>query len=456
MIDTATAARWMGGHVLGGSVEVSGVSTDSRTVQRGELFFALAGERFDGHDFVPGALARGAAAAVVSEVRAGEFPGSLVAVDAPHAALLRFAAAWRAQFELPLAVVVGSNGKTTVKEMTAAILREHHGAAHVLATKGNLNNAVGLPLTLLALTGAHRAAVIEVGMNHRGETLKLAAIAKPTIVLVNNAQREHQEFMRTVGEVADEHADAIRTLPRGGIAVINADDPHAARWRTAAADAGASVIGFGLVQPADVTGRCTGDATGTELSIVTPQGAAAVRLGVPGRHMAMNALAATACAMAAGATLESAVRALAAFRPVAGRLVVSRLPGGATIIDDTYNANPDSVRAAIDVLAQAPSPRWLVLGDMGEVGVQGPAFHREIGTCAREAGIDRLFATGTLAQESVAAFGAGATHDPDVDALVRRIAAEVAPGATLLVKGSRFMGMERVVAALGACAQAEA
>jgi UDP-N-acetylmuramoyl-tripeptide--D-alanyl-D-alanine ligase len=448
MIDTATAARSMSGRVVGASVACTGVSTDSRTVRPGDLFFALAGERFDGHDFVPAALARGAAAAVVAHSRASALGGPLVVVDDPLAALGRLAAAWRAQFELPLAVVVGSNGKTTVKEMTAAILRDHFGADAVLATTGNLNNAIGLPLTLLGLRDAHRAAVVEMGMNHRGETRELAAIARPTIAVVNNAQREHQEFMRTVSEVAAEHADAIRALPRGGVAIVNADDAHALRWREAATEVGASVVLFGLVQRADVSGRCAGDATGSDLSITTAEGEADVRLAIPGRHMAMNALAATACAMAAGATLASVARGLAGFRPVAGRLEVLRAPGGATVIDDTYNANPDSVRAAIDVLARAPSPRWRVRGDMGEVGVPGPAFHREIGTCAREAGIERLFAIGTLAEESVAAFGEGASHHADVDALVQAIASQMRADATLLVKGSRFMAMERVVAAL--------
>jgi UDP-N-acetylmuramoyl-tripeptide--D-alanyl-D-alanine ligase len=448
MIDTATAARWISGRTVGDAVTFTGVSTDSRTTKAGDLFFALAGERFDGHAFVPAAFARGAVAAVVADAHAHEFDGALVVVDDPLAALGRLAAAWRAKFALPLAVVVGSNGKTTVKEMTAAILREHFGEDAVLATKGNLNNAIGLPLTLLALREAHRAAVVEVGMNHRGETLTLATIAKPTIAIVNNAQREHQEFMRTVSEVAAEHADAIRALPRGGVAVINADDAHAMRWREAAREAGAHVVEFGIVQRADVAGRWTGDATGSDLAIATPQGEADVRLAIPGRHMAMNALAATAGSIAAGASLASAVRALAAFRPVAGRLEVKRLSGGPTVIDDTYNANPDSVRAAIEVLARAPSPRWLVLGDMGEVGVQGPAFHREIGTCAREAGIERLCTLGTLAEEAAAAFGPGASHHGDLDALVREVATDLPADATVLVKGSRFMAMERVVAAL--------
>lgn len=456
MMDLASAAHAMGGRAIGPNRSFEAVATDSRSLAPGDLFFALRGERFDGHDFVPAALAHGAAAAVVSRERAGEFAGSLVAVDDPVVALGCLAAVWRARHTLPLAVVVGSNGKTTVKEMTAAILREHYGEQAVLATRGNLNNAIGLPVTLLSLTAQHRAAVIELGMNHRGETWELCNIARPTIATINNAQREHQEFMRTVSEVAAEHGDAIRALPGGGLAVINADDPHALRWRDVAAEVGIQVIAFGLEQRSDVFGRALLGPRGSELTVATAHGEADLRLSVPGRHMAMNALAALATGLAAGSSLPAAIRALEAFRPVAGRLATLKSASGATIIDDSYNANPDSVRAAIDVLARVASPRWLVLGDMGEVGVQGPAFHREIGTCAREAGIERLYATGTLARQSVEAFGSGATHFTRVDALTQALAADLVPGVTVLVKGSRFMAMERVVVALTGQSDAQA
>jgi UDP-N-acetylmuramoyl-tripeptide--D-alanyl-D-alanine ligase len=448
MLDTATAAALVGGRALGGNVPFRRVSSDSRSLEPGDLFVALRGERFDGHDYVPSALAQGAAAALVADARAGEFAGPLIAVADPLFALGRLAAAWRSRFALPLAVVVGSNGKTTVKEMTAAILCEHFGEAATLATRGNLNNAIGLPLTLLRLRAAHQAAVVELGMNHRGETGELAAIAQPTIATINNAQREHQEFMRTVSEVADEHADAIRALSANGVAVVNADDPHVLRWQEAARDVGASVVTFGVQQRADIAGRLRSAATGSALTLTTPDGEADIALAIPGRHMAMNALAATATALAAGAPLHAVVRALTAFRPVPGRLAVMKTESGATVIDDSYNANPDSVRAAIDVLAAAPHPRWLVLGDMGEVGVQGPAFHREIGTCAREAGIDRMLAVGVLMQDAVEAFGSNAQHYASVEALEQALAGSVPPTATVLVKGSRFMAMERIVAAL--------
>jgi UDP-N-acetylmuramoyl-tripeptide--D-alanyl-D-alanine ligase len=354
---------------------------------------------------------------------------------------------------MPLIVVTGSNGKTTVKEMTAAILRAALPTETVLATRGNFNNGVGLPLTLLALNATHRAAVVELGMNHRGETRELAALAQPTIALVNNAQREHQEFMVSVDAVADEHADAIRALPFGGHAIVNADDPRQRTWRDAARDAGARVVSFGFVPAADVRADVRADATGSDLMVTTPAGSFTTRLAVPGDAMARNALAATAAAWAAGASLDAAAAGLAAFRPVGGRLARRTGTQGAAIIDDTYNANPDSVRAAIDVLARAASPRWLVLGDMGEVGDAGPEFHREVGAYARAAGIERLLASGTLAMHAVAAFGAQGEHFASTEALVAAVtAAAPAADATVLVKGSRFMRMERVVAALAGTA----
>jgi len=448
MMDTATAARVVTGRLVGGNVRFLRVTTDSRTLRAGDLFVALKGERFDGHDFVPAALARGAAAAMVADDRVPALGSALIAVADPLAALGRLAGFWRRQFALPLCVIVGSNGKTTVKEMLAAILRAQFGADAVLATEGNLNNAIGLPLTLLRLTAMHRAAAVELGMNHRGETRELATIAQPTIVVVNNAQREHQEFMTSVAEVASEHADAVAALPRGGIAVINADDAHAGVWRAAAHTTGARVITFGFDPAAEVRAQVAPRADGSDLDLATPAGPVRASLFVPGLHMARNALAATAAALAAGVSLPAIEAGLAGFRAVPGRLVAARAASGALVLDDTYNANPDSMRAAIDVLAATPGIRWLVMGDMGEVGSEGPAFHREIGAYAHERGVARLYATGDLARESVAAFGAGAAHYDAVEPLVAQLERDVHPGVALLVKGSRFMRMERVVAAL--------
>lgn len=448
MMDTATAARVVHGRALGANVRFSRVTTDSRALRQGDLFVALAGERFDGHDFVEGALAHGAAAAMVSDARADAFADrALIAVREPLAALGALAAHWRGTFAMPLAIVVGSNGKTSVKEMLAGILRAHYGDNAVLATSGNLNNAIGLPLTLLRLSAQHEAAAIELGMNHRGETRELAAIARPTTVLVNNAQREHLEFMTSVDEVAAEHADAVAALSPGGVAVLNADDASLPVWREAAARAGARVVTFALDAPSDVGARVTVHAGASDLSVTTPSGSFDVRLAVPGIHMARNAVAATATALSMGASVDAAARGLAAFAPVAGRLVARRATTGAHLIDDTYNANPDSMRAAIDVLAAAPGERWLAMGDMGEVGAQGPTFHREIGAYAKSRGVARLLALGEMSREAVAAFGDGGAHFDSAEALAGE-ARGARPGATILVKGSRFMRMERVVAAL--------
>jgi UDP-N-acetylmuramoyl-tripeptide--D-alanyl-D-alanine ligase len=460
MMDTATAARAIAGTLFGPNVDFSRVTTDSRQLQAGDLFVALKGERFDGHDFVAQAFERGAAAAVVAADRAGAFAGrvvgSLLAVANPLAALGALAAFWRRRFAVPLVGIVGSNGKTTVKEMTAAILRAEFGAERVLATAGNLNNEIGLPLTVLGLRAEHRAAAVEIGMNHPGETAALASIAQPTIAVINNAQREHQEFMKSIADVAAEHAAALNALPHDGVAAINADDDYAAFWREVvgrrnAGGAGISVRDFGLLAPAAISARYRGEAWGSTVEVETPAGATRFELRVPGRHSVANALAAIAGATAAGATLAAVQTALSTFRAVAGRLEVKLAIGGASIIDDTYNANPDSARAAISVLARAVGPRWLALGDMGEVGDQGPAFHREIGEYARAAGVDRLLATGELAVHAVAAFGPGGEHFASIDALIEALRTGLAtagPEVTLLVKGSRFMRMERVVEVL--------
>ena len=456
MTDLLAAAAAIGGRVQGTNVAFARVVTDSRALQPGDLFVALSGERFDGHDFVAEALARGAVAAMVAESRAATLTGNLVVVADTLAALGQLAAWWRQRFALPLIAVVGSNGKTTVKEMIATVLRAHFGEPAVLATAGNLNNAIGLPLTLLRLTAAHRAAVVEIGMNHPGETGELAAIARPTVAVVNNAQREHQEFMGSIGEVAREHAALVQALGEGGTAVLNADDAYVDVWREAARAAGATAIEFALEHPAAVRDRSLQTAHGGVVELSTPAGDATVHLVAPGRHNVSNALAAATAALAIGVPLQDVVRGLDAFHPVPGRLAERVVASGATVIDDTYNANPDSVRAAIDVLAARPIPRWLILGDMGEVGREGPAFHREAGRLARAAGIDALFTTGLLAAEAAAAFGAGAAHFANTEELARHVAGRAGTGITVLVKGSRFMRMERVVAALSAVAHEEA
>jgi len=448
MMDTHAAAAAVRGRPLGPAVTFTRVSTDTRSVADGDLFVALKGERFDGHDFVGEALARGAVAALVEDARADSIAAPRIAVADTLAALGALAAHWRRRFVLPVVAVAGSNGKTTTKEMVASILRASAGEDRVAATPGNLNNAIGVPLAVLGLRAHHRLAVFELGMNHRGETRELAGIVAPTVALVTNAQREHQEFMRTVTDVAHEHADAILALPRGGTAIVNADDPHAQVWIDAATAAGAHVTTFGLAGNAVVRADVVAHADRSTMAMRIAGTAIDVELHVPGRHMVANALAAAAAAHAAGVGPDAITRGLAAFRPAPGRLVPRAGVRGTVVIDDTYNANPDSMIAAIDVLASAPGARWLALGDMGEVGEQGPAFHREIGAHARAAGIERLDVAGPLMREAAEAFGAGATHHASVEALAAAVAADAGAGVTVLVKGSRFMRMERVVQAL--------
>ncbi|MFX1735023.1 UDP-N-acetylmuramoyl-tripeptide--D-alanyl-D-alanine ligase [Paraburkholderia sp. A1RI_3L] len=441
-----------GATVLGDdSVTFERVATDSRTAGPGDLFVALKGDRFDAHDFLPEVAARHVSAALVSR-SPGDWRLPALRVADTRVALGALAHGWRKRFTLPLVAVTGSNGKTTVKEMIASIFAAAVGADARLATAGNLNNDIGVPLTLFRLSSAHRLAVVELGMNHPGETQLLAQIAAPTVAVVNNAQREHQEFMATVEAVALEHASVIHALSPDGIAVFPADDAYASIWRVAAT--GSAVMDFALhtaerQTPAAVTGTLTGN----RLAIESQQGRVEVALQVLGAHNAHNALAAAAAALASGVSLDAIRRGLESFVPVKGRLQVKRAAlgdlAGATVIDDTYNANPDSARAAIDVLAQQPSPRVLVMGDMGEVGDNGPAFHREVGAYAKERGIDALYALGGASRDMVAAYGSGATHANDVGSLVSALLqAGFGPAATILVKGSRFMQMERVVDAL--------
>ena len=435
----AEAAAALGGRASGRDVTFTGVSTDSRTLGKGDLFVALRGERFDGHDFLKTVAAKAAAIMVDSAYR-GEYPLPALVVGDTRRSLGDLARYWRARFAPALVAVTGSNGKTTVKEMLAAILRAHAGEQSVLSTKGNLNNDIGLPLTLLTMRHSHRWCAIELGMNHKGEIAYLAGIARPTVALVNNAQREHLEFMSSVQEVAAENASVYDALQADGVAVVNADDPQAGFFRGRAG--GRRTVEFGL-DGAPVTGRYKLARLSSEIQLHTPDGEAEATLSIPGLHNVRNALAAAACAVAVGIPVKTIAAGLSAFRPYTGRLQVKKAASGATVIDDTYNANPDSVRAAIDILAASPAPTALVLGDMGEVGDQGPEFHREVGQYAREKGVSQLLALGDATRHSVQAFGEGAAHFNDVGALIAHLSSQ-----TILVKGSRFMKMERVVAAL--------
>lgn len=432
-----------GAKLIGADVAFDGVSTDSRKVEGGALFVALRGETFDAHDFLDQVAARGVAAVVVSRVPDGWTLPAIVVPDT-LVALGRIAHVWRAGFDIPLIGVTGSNGKTTVKEMIASILAAAVGEDARLATQGNLNNEIGVPLTLFRLGSRYRAAVVELGMNHPGEIGRLAAIAAPTVGLVNNAQREHQEFMHTVEAVARENGSVLQALSADGVAVFPGDDTYTALWRELAA---CEVITFGLSNACDVRATYTSNGFGSTLQVSARGAQFGIELAAAGEHNVRNALAAIACALGAGIDQAAIVRGLEAFAPVGGRLQRKQAANGATVIDDTYNANPDSMRAAIDVLAAYPAPRILVVGDMGEVGTQGKEFHEEIGAYAQERGIETVLATGELAR---ALSASGAQHYEQFDALLAALDEKLGGNTTttVLVKGSRFMKMERVVSHL--------
>jgi UDP-N-acetylmuramoyl-tripeptide--D-alanyl-D-alanine ligase len=437
----ADLAPWISNALVSGEADFEGVSTDSRGVLPGNLFVALRGERFDANDFIAEVHTRGAAAVIVERLPTEVIPA--IVVPDTRVALGEIARFWRGRYTMPLIGVTGSNGKTTVKEMIAAILTAAFGAESMLATRGNFNNEIGVPLTILRLYDECRAAVVELGMNHPGEIARLAALARPTVGLVNNAQREHQEFMASVEAVAQENGAVIQALAADGIAVFPADDEFTPLWRLFA-DARMTLT-FGFSDDADV--RCTYEANGFGNLLQVTAGAQQfeVRLAAAGEHNVRNALAAIACTLAIGIAPADIKQGLEAFAPVSGRLQRKLATNGAVVIDDTYNANPDSVRAAIDVLELADTPRILVLGDMGEVGNAGPAFHREIGAYAQQTGIEHLFTLGELAAESTKAFGEAAQHFASVDDLLDALKATLTADATVLVKGSRFMKMERVV-----------
>ena len=445
--------QWLpGSQVLGdAATTVQRVHTDTRSLQPGDLFVALRGERFDAHDFLPQVAASGAPAVLAEQgVQAAGLPGVQVA-DTRHA-LGQLAAAWRRQFQLPLIAVTGSNGKTTVTQMIASILRAAHGeAAHF--TQGNLNNDIGVPQTLLRLHDGHRASVVELGMNHPGEIAQLAAMAQPTVALVNNAQREHQEFMGTVEAVAHENAASFAALPADGVAVFPADDTYTALWTQLAGARRCLRFSMQSTQAEVHLQSAQWHSGHWQVRAVTPAGVLDTALHIAGRHNIANALAATAAALAAGVGLPAIVQGLTDFRPVTGRSRAFAVTCGAhalTVVDDTYNANPDSVRAAIDVLAELPAPHLLVLGDMGEVGQDGPAFHREVGAYAHSRGIGHLLCLGELAQHSAQAC-AGAQHFADIETLKTAVHALLPQVGSVLVKGSRFMKMERVVQDIERC-----
>lgn len=448
-------AEATGGELIGQDVLLEGVSSDTRRIGNGQLFIALAGERFDAHDFLPIAVAAGAAALLVSRREAVPAGANAVLVADTRLALGALAAAWRQRFgAVRLIGLTGSNGKTTTKEMIASILHAAFGEA-VLATQGNLNNDIGLPLTLLGLTDQHRAAVIEMGMNHPGEIAYLTQIARPDVALITNAQRAHLEGMGTLDEVAQEKGSIFTGLGAQGIAVINADDAYARYWQDLAAPH--AFCRFGLTgsnaangngDDLDVQGSVVLHGLDNLLTLRHGNEEAQIALQIPGKHNARNAVAAAAACLAAGIPFAAVAEGLKNFSGVRGRLQKRAGQHGATVLDDTYNANPDSVRAGIDVLASNIGKTILVLGDMGEVGEGGAQYHDEVGGYAKQHGIDRLYTFGTASQQASRNFGDGAYHFAQLDDLITILSDELTPDTTVLVKGSRFMRMERVADAL--------
>jgi UDP-N-acetylmuramoyl-tripeptide--D-alanyl-D-alanine ligase len=451
-------AQLCGGTLKGADASYVSVSTDTRTLGKGALFVALKGPNFDGNKFVGAALAAGAVGAVVDS----EQPVALsqIVVTDTQAALERAGQGWREQFAIPVVGVAGSNGKTTAKEMTASILGQ---MGNCLATRGNLNNHIGVPLTLLRLVPANKFAVVEVGANNPGEVAHLVRIARPTVGMITNAGAEHLEGFGSIEGVARAEGEMVEGLATSATAVINADDEFVDLWRKLT---GARVVTFGVRASADfkaddvrttIGAASAGQPEGflTQFKLVCPLGTADVVLHMGGRHNVSNALAAAAAAAAAGAGLEQIVAGLGAMRAVAGRLQFKKGLSGAWIIDDSYNANPSSMRAGIETLAELDGAKWLVIGDMAELGEHAPDAHKEIGEYARAHGVERLYAMGGLARLAVDSFGAGAQWFPDAQTLSDTLTRDLGggdiqtsasgAGVRLLVKGSRVNRLERVV-----------
>ncbi len=439
MMTLGAAARVLQGSLSGGDAEFTGVGSDTRRLARGDLFVALIGPSFDGHDFLADAARAGAAGAIVSR-RAADSGLPTVRVTDTRRSLGALAAYWRGTFYVPLIAVTGSNGKTTVKGMLASIMAET-GAG--LATEGNLNNDIGVPLTLLRLRARDRYAVVEMGMNHPGEIDYLTRLARPTIALITNAAQAHLAGLGSVAAVARAKGEIFAGLDENGIAIINADDPYAELWRKLAGHR--RQLSFGLESAADVSADYELDALGSAVRLKTPKGEADLRLALLGRHNVMNALAAVAASMAAGAGLRDIRSGLQKLKPAPGRLEAKSGFKGACVLDDTYNANPGSLASGIEVLGRASGERVLVIGDMAELGDAADEIHSHAGELARQAGIHRLYAIGALTWPTVRSFGTGALHFDQHDALVESLRNVMHRDMTLLVKGSRVMHMERVV-----------
>ncbi len=439
----SVAAHWLEAKQIGQDVSFHSVCSDSRSILPGSLFIALRGPNHDGHQHVAAAAEAGAVAALVEHPVDCVIPQ--IIVDDSRLALGRLASAWRQELATPLVAVTGSNGKTTVKEMCAAILAQ---AGNTLATRGNLNNDIGVPLTLLRLQRDHQYGVIEMGANHPEEIRYLTALTRPQVAIVNNAAEAHLEGFGSLEGVARAKGEIFEGLAENGVAIINADDQFAPMWHEMSASK--QVLTFGLEQQADVSARWQGDVYGSRLEVTTPVSEFQLDIALPGRHNVMNALAAIAAATALNIDSRQIIDGLESMQAVGGRLQARRGINDATVIDDSYNANPASMGAGIRVLAECEGQRYLALGDMGELGADAAELHRQVGSEAREAGIDGLYATGTLSRGAVEAFGENGHFFEQQQQLIAALLPQMKSDVTVLVKGSRSSRMERVVEALSA------
>ena len=440
-------AQITGGELRGSDLSFSALSIDSRSINRGDLFVALRGPSFDGHAFIGAAQQGGAVALLVEQPVDSELPQ--VIVNDSHRALGELASAWRMQYQIPVIAVTGSNGKTTVKEMLASILGQQ---GKVLATKGNLNNDIGVPLTLMRINSEHHYAVIEMGANHHEEIRYLTGLARPTVAMVNNAGPAHLEGFGDIAGVAKAKGEIFEGLQEGGVAVINADDKYTGVWE--AICTGLERKHFGIDKKADVSATDLVSVAGAGYRFTLHAGgqSIAISLPLPGRHNVMNALAASAAAIAAGATLAAVRDGLQSLVDVGGRLQIKQSPAGVTVIDDTYNANPASLQAGLDVLNDSEGDKKiLVLADMGELGNLAMSLHQQMGEQAHRSGVDQLFTFGEMAQHAAQAFGPVASHFTTQEALIAELKTVLKSSEerfTVMVKGSRSMKMEYVVAAL--------
>ena len=443
MMRLSEAALATRGQLVGADVEFCCVGTDSRAIKKGQLFVALKGENFDGHEYAAQSLEKGAAAVLVSKASNAS---TAVVVKDTRLALGELAAHWRAKFDMPVVAITGSNGKTTVKEMLAAILKVVADDASVLATQGNLNNDIGLPMTMLNLGKQHRYAVLEMGMNHTGELSYLTNLAKPSVALVNNAGTAHIGELGSVEAIANAKGEIFEGLADGGTAIINADDVFANLWKNLASKH--QQVTFGLKAKADVTAKYELHASSSDVDLLAPNGTVKFTLPAPGLHNVSNALAAASAALALNVSLENIAAGLSNFAGVKGRLQAKQGFAGAKLIDDTYNANPMSMKAAIDVLKASVGRRIFVMGDMAELGADEAIMHAEIGAYAKAADIEKFYVLGELTKNAVTAFGLNAMHFETVEALAESLKSMMNAETTVLVKGSRSMRMERVVDAV--------